>query len=173
MAGSARAGRFVAGVLFLIPSLSISRVRIKPFRELLLGLFFVTIGMLLDARVVVANAWVSVLLVALVVVKTLLIAALARLFGADAGVALRTGLALGACGEFGFVLLGHAHTAGFLAPDILQPVLAAMVLSMLIAPFVIERSEGIVRRWVASDWMNRAMELTSIAAPRSRPTSKW
>jgi CPA2 family monovalent cation:H+ antiporter-2 len=166
MAGLSLAlGAFVAGVL-----ISETEYRyqveedIKPFRELLLGLFFVTIGMLLDVRVVVANAWVSVLLVSLVVVKTLLIALLARVFGADAGVALRTGLALGACGEFGFVLLAHALSAGFLRQELLQPVLAAMVLSMLIAPFVIERSEHIVRRWVASDWMNRAMQLTSIAA---------
>ena len=166
MAGLSLAlGAFVAGVL-----ISETEYRhqveddIKPFRELLLGLFFVTVGMLLDVRLVVENAWVSVLLVALVVVKTLLITVLARSFGADAGVALRTGLALGACGEFGFVLLSHAHSTGFLRPELLQPVLAAMVLSMLIAPFVIERSEHIVRRWVGSDWMNRAMQLTSIAA---------
>jgi CPA2 family monovalent cation:H+ antiporter-2 len=120
--------------------------------------------MLLDVRVVVENAWVSVLLVALVVVKTLLIAGLARCFGADAGVALRTGLALGACGEFSFVLLSYAHGTGLLRHDLLQPVLAAMVLSMLVAPFVIDRSEHIVRRWVTSDWMNRAMQLTTIAA---------
>ena len=166
MAGLSLAlGAFVAGVL-----ISETEYRyqveedIKPFRELLLGLFFVTIGMLLDTRIVLANAWVSVLLVALVVVKTLLIAGLARMFGADPAVALRTGLALGACGEFGFVLLSHAYSAGFLPPAILQPVLAAMVLSMLIAPFVIERSERIVRHWVGSDWMNRAMQLTTIAA---------
>jgi CPA2 family monovalent cation:H+ antiporter-2 len=158
-------GAFVAGVL-----ISETEYRyqveedIKPFRELLLGLFFVTIGMLLDVRTVAQNAWVSVILVALVAMKTLLIAALARLFGAHTGVALRTGFALGACGEFGFVLLGHAHTAGFLPPDILQPVLAAMVLSMLIAPFVIEHSEHIVRRWVTSEWMSRAMQVTQIAA---------
>ncbi len=137
---------------------------IKPFRDVLLGLFFVTIGMLLDVRVVLASGWASVILVALVVVKTLLISGLSRLFGADASVALRTGLALGACGEFGFVLLAHGYSARLLAVEVLQPVLAAMVLSMLIAPFVIERSEHIVRRWVTTDWMQRAMQLTNIAA---------
>ena len=158
-------GAFVAGVL-----ISETEYRyqveedIRPFRELLLGLFFVTIGMLLDVRVVVDNVWVSVLLVALVVMKTLLITGLARLFGAGISVALRAGLALGACGEFGFVLLSHAHAAGLLRADTLQPVLAAMVLSMLIAPFVIERSERIVRRWAASEWMTRALQVTNIAA---------
>lgn len=158
-------GAFVAGVL-----ISETEYRyqveedIKPFRDILLGLFFVTIGMLLDVRVVVENAWVSVLLVSLVLAKTALILGLSRLFGAPSGVAIRAGLALGACGEFGFVILSYASGSGLLAPHVLQPVLAAMVLSMLIAPFVIERSEAIVRRWSASDWMSRAMQLHNIAA---------
>lgn len=157
-------GAFVAGVL-----ISETEYRyqveedIKPFRDVLLGLFFVTIGMLLDVRVVVENAWVAVLLVTLVLAKTALIFGLGRLFGAPSGVAMRTGLALGACGEFGFVLLAHAAGSGLLEQDVLQPVLAAMVLSMLIAPFVIERSESIVRRWSSSEWMNRAMQLHNIA----------
>jgi len=157
-------GAFVAGVL-----ISETEYRyqveedIKPFRDILLGLFFVTIGMLLDVRVVVENAWVSVLLVSLVLIKTALIFGLSRLFGAPSGVAMRAGLALGACGEFGFVILAHALGSGLLEPGILQPVLAAMVLSMLIAPFVIERSEAIVRRWSATEWMSRAMQLHNIA----------
>ncbi len=157
-------GAFVAGVL-----ISETEYRyqveedIKPFRDVLLGLFFVSIGMLLDARVVVDNVWVAVLLVSLVLVKTALIFGLSRLFGAPSGVALRAGLALGACGEFGFVILAHAANSKLMAPDVLQPVLAAMVLSMLIAPFVIERSEAIVRRWSATEWMSRAMQLHNIA----------
>jgi len=157
-------GAFVAGVL-----ISETEYRyqveedIKPFRDILLGLFFVTIGMLLDVRVIIDNAWVSVLLVSLVLVKTALIFGLSRLFGASSGVAMRAGLALGACGEFGFVILAHALDSRLLAPDVLQPVLAAMVLSMLIAPFVIERSEAIVRRWSATEWMSRAMQLHNIA----------
>lgn len=157
-------GAFVAGVL-----ISETEYRyqveedIKPFRDVLLGLFFVSIGMLLNVRVVIENAWVSVLLVSLVLVKTALIFGLSRLFGAPSGVALRAGLALGACGEFGFVILAHAAGSRLLAPEVLQPVLAVMVLSMLIAPFVIERSEAIVRRWSATEWTSRAMQLHNIA----------
>jgi CPA2 family monovalent cation:H+ antiporter-2 len=165
MAGLSLAlGAFVAGVL-----ISETEYRyqveedIKPFRDVLLGLFFVTIGMLLDLRVVVENGWPSVLLIALVVLKTLLILGLSRLFGADPAVALRTGLALGASGEFGFVLLAHASHLGLVGPQSLQPVLAAMVLSMLITPFILERSEAIVRRWASSEWMSRAMQLHNIA----------
>jgi len=165
MAGLSLAlGAFVAGAL-----ISETEYRyqveedIKPFRDVLLGLFFVTIGMLLDVSVVVHNGWVSVLLIVLLVVKTALICGLARLFGADPAVALRTGLALGASGEFGFVLLAHANYAGLLDVHVLQPVLAAMVLSMLIAPFIIERSAGIARRLGAGEWTSRAMELHNIA----------
>ncbi len=165
MAGLSLAlGAFVAGVL-----ISETEYRyqveedIKPFRDILLGLFFVTIGMLLDVSIVVENVWVSVLLVTLVIAKTILIFGLSRLFGAASGVAMRAGLALGTCGEFGFVILAHASGSGLVAPDILQPVLAVMVLSMVIAPFVIERSEAIVRRWSATEWMSRAMQLHNIA----------
>ena len=157
-------GAFVAGVL-----ISETEYRyqveedIKPFRDVLLGLFFVSIGMILDFRVVVQNAWVSVILVALVVLKTFLIFGIARLFGSATGVALRTGLALGACGEFGFVLLANANNARLISPEFLQPVLAAMVLSMLAAPFIIQRSEAIVRRLNTNEWMMRAMQIHNIA----------
>jgi monovalent cation:H+ antiporter-2, CPA2 family len=157
-------GAFVAGAL-----ISETEYRyqveedIKPFRDVLLGLFFVTIGMLLDLRVVAANVWVSVLLVALVLLKALLIFLLSRVFKADTGVAIRAGLALSACGEFGFVILAHANYAGLLQPQVLQPVLAAMVLSMLIAPFIVERSELIARRWSGGEWMNRARQVHDIA----------
>jgi len=158
-------GAFVAGAL-----ISETEYRyqveedIKPFRDVLLGLFFVTVGMLLDLREVAQNGWTAVLLIALVLAKTFVIFGLARFFGAEAGTALRTGLALGASGEFGFVLLSHANNAGFIAAEVLQPVLAAMVLSMLIAPFVIHHSERLVRRWVAAEWTTRAMHLTAVAA---------
>ena len=165
MAGLSLAlGAFVAGML-----ISETEYRyqveedIKPFRDILLGLFFVTIGMQLDLRVAVESGWVSVLLVALVVMKTLLILGLSRMFGSDWSVAMRTGLTLGACGEFGFVLLAHANYLNLIGPQSLQPVLAAMVLSMLIAPFIIERSGDIVRRWSSAEWTNRALQLHNIA----------
>lgn len=165
MAGLSLAlGAFVAGVL-----ISETEYRyqveedIKPFRDVLLGLFFVTIGMLLDIRVVVQNVWVAAILAALVAAKTFLIFGIARLSGSGTGVALRTGLALGACGEFGFVLLAHAHTAKLIEASLLQPVLAAMVLSMLATPFILQRSDAIVRRWSANEWMMRAMQIHNIA----------
>lgn len=138
---------------------------IKPFRDILLGLFFITIGMLLDIQVVIENfLWVAIILLTLIVVKVALISGLSRLFGEEPDVAVRTGLNLAQGGEFGFVLLAQASMSGLVENAILQPVLAAMVLSMLLAPFMIEYSEWIVRRFFTSEWTQRAMQLTSIAA---------
>jgi CPA2 family monovalent cation:H+ antiporter-2 len=137
---------------------------IKPFRDLLLGLFFVTVGMQLDLSVVAEKFWLVLLLFALpVLFKFGLIAALARLFGAAPGNALRTALALAQAGEFGFVLLALAGRVGLVEPALLQPILAAMLLSMLSAPFLIHYSDKLVLRFVASEWMLRSLELHQIA----------
>lgn len=138
---------------------------IKPFRDVLLGLFFVTIGMLLDVQVVIENfLWVFLILVTIVIFKTGVIIGLSRLFGANLNVAFRTGMSLAQAGEFGFVLLAQASVLGVIDNTVLQPVLAAMVLSLFIAPFLIEYSEVIIRRSYNSDWMQKAMQITSIAA---------
>ncbi|HEX7053037.1 MAG TPA: monovalent cation:proton antiporter-2 (CPA2) family protein [Burkholderiales bacterium] len=136
---------------------------IAPFRDVLLGLFFVTVGMMLDLHLVFGQ-WPRVLglFVLLVAAKAALIAALARAFGAPAGTALRVGLALGQAGEFGFVLLPLA--GGLAPPPFLQALLAAMILSMLATPFVIAASDRIVMRLTRSEWMLRSLELHRVAA---------
>lgn len=138
---------------------------IKPFRDVLLGLFFVTIGMLLDIQVVIENfLWVFVMLSALILLKAVVITGLSRLFNADSSVAVRTGMSLAQAGEFGFVLLAQAGAIGVIENSVLQPVLAAMALSMFIAPFMIEYSEPMIQRFYSSEWMHRAMQITAIAA---------
>jgi CPA2 family monovalent cation:H+ antiporter-2 len=140
---------------------------IKPFRDVLLGLFFVTVGMYLNLHVVGANiGWVLLLLIGPVVVKIALVVVLARLFGASPGTALRTGFYLGQAGEFAIVLLALASPSelGIIDAKLAQLVLAAMVLSMLAAPFVIQFSEPLVRRLTANDWLSRAAQITQIAA---------
>ena len=158
-------GAFVAGML-----ISETEYRyqvegdIKPFRDVLLGLFFVTVGMKLDIPLVLGNLqWVALALLALIVLKALLIAGLSRLFGSDTGAALRTGLDLAQGGEFGFVLLSLAAPLNLVPEAALQTALAAMVLSMLAAPFIIERSEHIVRHVSGADWLARAMEVHNVA----------
>ncbi len=164
-------GAFVAGML-----ISETEYRhqvaddIKPFRDVLLGLFFITIGMLLNVRIVAENfGWVLLALLAPTAFKCGLIVALARAFGASAGTAIRTGLALATAGEFGFVLL--AESGSILAPDLKQIVLAAMLLSMLAAPFLIQYSDRIALRFVGSEWMLRALQLTQVAT-RSMATER-
>ncbi len=158
-------GAFIAGMLI---SETEYRYRveddIKPFRDVLLGLFFVTIGMKLDVALVYENLpWVALTLLMLISFKTLLIAGLSRLFGSDGSVAMRTGLDLAQGGEFGFVLLSLAAPLDLIPALLLQTLLAAMVLSMLAAPFIIERSEHIVRHFSGAEWLARAMELHNVA----------
>ena len=157
-------GAFVAGML-----ISETEYRyqveddIKPFRDVLLGLFFVTLGMKLNIESVFDNLpWVGAALIALLVFKTVLIAGLSRLFGSATGPALRTGLDLAQGGEFGFVLL-LAAPLNLVPESTLQIVLAAMVLSMVAAPFIIEKSEHIVRHVSGAEWLTRAMELHNVA----------
>ena len=88
---------------------------------------------------------VLALLVALVASKFALIALLARGFGISHGGALRTALALAQGGEFGFVLLGQASALGVIGETLGQPLLAAMLLSMMATPFMIGASNRIVR----------------------------
>src|SRR5687767_1261696 len=158
-------GAFLAGMLISETEYRFQVEQdIKPFRDVLLGLFFITVGMQLDPGVVVAQVWlVLVFVVLLMVVKFMLVAALSRAFGSTPGIALRSGLALAQGGEFGFVLLPLAGVAGIVSQELLQPMLAAMIVSMLATPFVIAASDRIVLRLSRSEWMLRSLELHRVA----------
>jgi CPA2 family monovalent cation:H+ antiporter-2 len=166
-------GAFVAGMLISETEYKHQvEEDIKPFRDVLLGLFFITIGMLLNVRLVLENWWlVLVLLGGPVLVKFALIAGLAKLFGSSDGVSIRTGLALAQAGEFGFVLLNLAGGSKLMDPFIIQVVLASMVLSMLVAPFIIAKSDQIVMKVSSNEWMMQSLALTRIAS-RTMSTSK-
>jgi len=158
-------GAFVAGMLVAETEYKHQvETDIRPFHDVLLGLFFITIGMKLDWRPVL-DQWALVLLLTLapVAAKIVLVALLARLFGAAPGVALRTGLYLAQAGEFGFVLLTLGAQGSLVAPQWVSPVLASMVLSMLATPFIVMYSNRIVSRLSASDWMLQSVALTTIA----------
>ena len=158
-------GAFVAGMLVAETEYKHQvETDIRPFHDVLLGLFFITIGMKLDWRPVL-DQWLLVLLMTTVPVlaKFALVAALARAYRAAPGVALRTGLYLAQAGEFGFVLLTLGADNGLVAPAWMSPVLASMVLSMLATPFLILHSNRIVNRLSASDWLMQSVALTSIA----------
>jgi monovalent cation:H+ antiporter-2, CPA2 family len=158
-------GAFVAGMLIAETEYKHQvETDIRPFHDVLLGLFFITIGMKLDAEAVwVQWPLVLALTIAPVAFKFVLVTLLARAFGAAPGVALRTGLYLAQAGEFGFVLLALATDGGLLPADLQSPVLASMVLSMLATPFLILYSNRIVMRLSASDWLMQSVAMTSIA----------
>ncbi len=138
---------------------------IKPFRDVLLGLFFITVGMALNVAAVLDNfGWVVLLVVIPVTAKFALIVALARAFKAPLATALRTGFYLAQAGELALVMLALATRNAIIPADLLQPVLAAMIISMFLAPLIIQFSEPLVRRFTANDWLARAAQLTQIAA---------
>jgi monovalent cation:H+ antiporter-2, CPA2 family len=159
-------GAFVAGMLIAETEFRYEvEEDIKPFRDVLLGLFFVVMGMALDLNVVSAHlGWFVVLLVVPVVAKLVLIVLLARVFGAPLATALRTGFYLAQAGEFALVMLALALQTKLLGVDLAQSVLAAMIVSMLTAPLLIQFAEPIVRRLTANDWLARAAQVTQIAA---------
>ncbi|MEO5669787.1 MAG: cation:proton antiporter [Ramlibacter sp.] len=158
-------GAFIAGMLISETEYKHQvETDIRPFHDVLLGLFFITIGMLLDWRLV-AERWSLVLLLVSVPVlfKLFLVTALAKLFGASMGVSLRTGLYLAQAGEFGFVLLTLAQQNNLVPPALLNPILASMVLSMLATPFIIMYSNRIVMKLVSSEWLQQSLQMTTIA----------
>jgi CPA2 family monovalent cation:H+ antiporter-2 len=158
-------GAFVAGMLIAETEFKHQvETDIRPFHDVLLGLFFITIGMKLDWRAA-ALEWplVAALTVLPLLFKFGLVTGLTRLFGAPPGVALRTGLYLAQAGEFGFVLLTLAAQQKLLPPGLQSPVLAAMVLSMLAAPLIVMYSNRIVMALSATDWMMQSVAMTSIA----------
>jgi len=158
-------GAFIAGMLIAETEYKHQvETDIRPFHDVLLGLFFITIGMKLDWRTL-WDQWLLVLLLTLlpVIAKAALVAGLARLFRAPPGVALRTGLYLAQAGEFGFVLLTLGSENRLIHPQWVSPVLASMVLSMLATPVLIEYSNRIVMRLAASDWLMQSVALTAIA----------
>jgi len=158
-------GAFIAGMLIAeTPYKHQVEEDIKPFRDVLLGLFFVTTGMLLNPHVIWQHPFmVAAFVIGPVVLKAVLITALTRLFGASPGVAMRTGLGLAQAGEFGFVLLNLILDKHLVDPTLLQAILAAMLLSMLAAPFLIQNADRIVLRLSSTEWMQQSLMMTRIA----------
>ncbi len=163
-------GAFVAGMLISETEYRLQvEEDIKPFRDVLMGLFFVTIGVRLNLHILFGLWWqVLLVLAGLLLLKGAVVGILSWRLGSTPGNAIRSALWLCAGGEFGFVLLGEI---GHLPKAVEQVTLTALVLSMLIAPFIVHYSERLVMRFVASEWLMRSMQLTQIAA-QSMSTEK-
>jgi len=122
---------------------------IRPFRDMLLGLFFVGIGMLFDLTVLPGIwHWAVAGALALMGIKTVLVMGLVRMSGIDTLTAWRTGLLLAVGGEFGFALLAIALGAGVITAQVGQVALTSVLLSMIGAPFLIRHNHDIAARLV-------------------------
>jgi monovalent cation:H+ antiporter-2, CPA2 family len=121
---------------------------IRPFRDILLGLFFISVGMLLDPRVlggVRGVALVLAILATLVVLKAALAALVTRPFTTSRFKALRTGIVVSIGGEFG-IALGTILLQGQLLPEKLgEPLVVAIVLSMALSPFILNNNKRVAR----------------------------
>ncbi len=150
-------GAFLAGLL-----LSETEYRhqveadIRPFKGLLLGLFFMAIGMVIDLELVAREGWVILAAVlALLLVKSVLTSGLCLLFGLQRDVALRVGPLLSQGGEFGFLLVSGAMLSGVIDSDLGQLVLAVIALSMVATP--------------GMDWLGGKLSRLVAPKPGSRP----
>ena len=131
-------GAFIAGVMLAnSPYRHELEADIDPFRSLLLGFFFLAVGMMLDIDVVRENtAFVIGAALALVAVKIAIIFGLGKLFGMDTYPALAMGMLLSQGGEFGFVLFAEAEKALLIEPEASSLFGAIITISMATTPFL-------------------------------------
>jgi CPA2 family monovalent cation:H+ antiporter-2 len=119
---------------------------IRPFRDILLGLFFISVGMLLDFDALWRELGLIVaLLIAMVVMKAVIAALATRLFVDNNFKAIRTGVTLAVGGEFGIALLTLLLQNDAIDPAIAQPLLVAVVLGMVLAPVILANNKRVAR----------------------------
>jgi CPA2 family monovalent cation:H+ antiporter-2 len=157
-------GAFIAGML-----ISETKFRyqvesdISPFRDILLGLFFISVGMLLNLEQIYNHVGLILLILfGFILFKTLIVAAVVKLFKYEAGVAIRTAVILAQAGEFSFVILALGAEHKLISGVPLQAVLAASLLSMIIAPFLIQYNGKIARKLVGSYTRNSSKVVEEI-----------
>lgn len=132
-------GAFMAGVL-LGETLFRHQIEadIRPFRDLMLGLFFATIGMQVDPGLLLSQPGaVALVLVALVIAKPLILVPLVRAMGHSLVDASRSAISLAQGGEFGLLVVATSLGLGLIDAELAQPVLGGIILSMLAAPFLL------------------------------------
>lgn len=158
-------GAFIGGMLISeTPYRHQVEADIRPFRDVLLGLFFVTIGMLLDVGYVARHLlWVLLALAFLVIAKGAVVMLLTRALRNTVEVGLQTSAQLAQAGEFGLVLIALANTGRLIPPDVYQVTMAAMLLSMFVAPFLIARASSLGRGLSAGEFAHRTEVIHDIA----------
>ncbi|TQK10375.1 cation:proton antiporter [Herbaspirillum sp. SJZ107] len=144
-------GALIAGLLLAETEFKHEvELMVEPFKGLLMGLFFMTVGMGMDAlQIVQAPLWLGAAVALLVLLKTCVIAPLLRLGGLSWGRALEGGLLLGQGGEFAFIVIGYAIGARLLDGALGARVMLAVGLSLFVTPLLAKLGRGIGDAWEA------------------------
>jgi CPA2 family monovalent cation:H+ antiporter-2 len=155
-------GAFVAGLILAESEFRKSiEVTIDPFKGLLLGMFFFTVGMGLDFREIAREPlWLLGSVIGLIAIKALILTGLTRLFGLSWPASIETGLLLGPGGEFAFVGIGAASLAGLIATNASSFVLTVASLTMVLIPLLAQVARRLSRRLDARKPL--APELTAL-----------
>ncbi|RLA11125.1 MAG: potassium transporter KefB [Gammaproteobacteria bacterium] len=138
-------GAFLAGIMLAETEFQHHvEMEIRPFRDVLMGLFFISVGTQFDWTIIVSDpVTVAVLTAGLMVGKGLAIMIITYFAGYGKGIAIRSGLVLGQGSEFGFALLALALATGLLDIGVSQPIIAAIIISMAVSPILIRHNEAI------------------------------
>jgi glutathione-regulated potassium-efflux system protein KefB len=141
-------GAFVAGVVLAeSPYRNEIESDVEPFRSILLGLFFLSVGMLLDLHLIAQQPLMVIGIAAgVIVTKAILISTLSRIFRCKWQLAIRLGLLLSQAGEFGFVLFAQAAAAMLITPADASLFSAVVTLSMVTTPFLMRFIDFLERR---------------------------
>jgi CPA2 family monovalent cation:H+ antiporter-2 len=153
-------GAFLAGMI-----ISETRYRyqvesdIASFRDILLGLFFVSIGMSVNLNVFIEYIWVIFLFFLIYTIfKSTLIAFLTKALGYELGVGIRVGVILAQAGEFSFVILALGRDQNLITGDLFQIILSTCLLSMLVSPFLI-RFNGRIARFISKSYVKNSQKI--------------
>jgi len=143
-------GAFLAGMMLAETEFRHQvEATIRSYREVLLGIFFITMGMLLDVRLLLRDLpLVTAILIGMVALKATVVTLVAKPATRNWFKSLRTGVVVAQGGEFGFALLTLLLRDELLDPAIVQPLLAATVLSMVLSPLVIRHNRRITRAFL-------------------------
>ena len=153
-------GALIAGVLLAETEFKHEvELMIEPFKGLLMGLFFMTVGMGMDVRLIAAAPlWIGATVIGLIGIKALVIAVIFKLGGQSWGRAFESGLLLGQGGEFAFIVIGYATAGKLLDPALGQMVMLAVGVSLFVTPPLARLGRAIGERWESSDQQAAAQQ---------------
>ena len=148
-------GAFLAGIMLAETEFQHHvEIEIRPFRDVLMGLFFISVGSQFDWAIIISEPLaVIILTLGLVFGKGIAIMFITRWAGFEKGVAIRAGIVLGQGSEFGFALLALSLSTGLLEVELSQPIIAAIIISMAVSPMLIRKNEAIANR-LAPDYVS-------------------